>query len=50
MLGSVPYAGQLWLFWLAPLLGAAVAGVLARVLYESSTIVDTPGVEERRVN
>ncbi len=43
------YVGQLWLFWLAPLLGAAVAGVLARILYEPSTIVDTVVVEERRV-
>jgi aquaporin Z len=24
------YLGQLWLFWLAPILGAAVAGVIAR--------------------
>ena len=44
-----PYIGQLWLFWLAPLLGAALAGVLARVLYEKTSIVDTVVVEERRV-
>ena len=43
------YVGQLWLFWLAPLLGAAAAGVLARMLYEPSAIVDTVVVEERRV-
>jgi aquaporin Z len=24
------YIGQLWLFWLAPILGAAIAGVVAR--------------------
>jgi aquaporin Z len=24
------YIGQLWLFWLAPILGAALAGVVAR--------------------
>lgn len=28
------YIGQLWLFWVAPILGAAVAGVLARWLHE----------------
>ena len=43
------YVGQLWLFWVAPLLGAALAGMLARILYEPSTIVDTVVVEERRV-
>jgi aquaporin Z len=40
--------GQLWLFWLAPILGAIVAGVLARWLYEDSAILDTTVVEERR--
>lgn len=43
-----PYVAQLWLFWLAPLLGAIVAGVLARVLYEPFAVVDTIVVEERR--
>ncbi len=28
------YVAQLWLFWLAPILGAVVAGLLARWLYE----------------
>ncbi|MDB5414528.1 MAG: aquaporin [Rubritepida sp.] len=28
------YIGQLWLFWLAPIMGAMIAGVLARVLYD----------------
>ena len=28
------YIGQLWLFWVAPLAGALLAGVVARVLYE----------------
>jgi aquaporin Z len=28
------YIGQLWLFWIAPLAGALLAGVAARVLYE----------------
>ena len=29
-----PYIGQLWLFWLAPILGAVIAGLLARWMYE----------------
>ena len=28
------YVGQLWLFWLAPLVGALIAGVVARWLHE----------------
>jgi aquaporin Z len=43
------YVGQLWLFWLAPLAGAAVAGLLARWLYENEGIDETIVVEERRV-
>jgi aquaporin Z len=43
------YIGQLWLFWLAPILGAAIAGLLCRTLYESENIIDTIVVEERRV-
>lgn len=43
-----PYVGQLWLFWLAPIAGAALAGILARILYEPDTAVETV-VEERRV-
>lgn len=42
--------GQLWLFWIAPIAGAMVAGMLARWLYEPSKIVDTTVVEERRVS
>lgn len=45
-----PYVGQLWLFWVAPLLGAALAGVLARILYEPTAVVDTVVLEERRVS
>jgi aquaporin Z len=43
------YVSQLWLFWIAPLAGAAVAGLLARWLYENEGIDDTIVVEERRV-
>jgi aquaporin Z len=31
------YIGQLWLFWIAPLVGAAIAGVVGRWLYEHET-------------
>jgi aquaporin Z len=41
------YIAQLWLFWLAPLLGAIVAGLLARWLYEPAGIIETLVVEER---
>ena len=41
------YIGQLWLFWLAPILGAMVAGALARWMYEPDTLIDTIVVEER---
>jgi aquaporin Z len=43
------YVGQLWLFWVAPLAGAAVAGLLARWMYEDEGIEDTIVIEERRV-
>ncbi len=42
------YIGQLWLFIVAPIAGAMIAGVLARILYDGSSIVDTVVVEERR--
>jgi aquaporin Z len=34
------YVGQLWLFWIAPLLGAAVAGLVARWLYEGGQVTE----------
>jgi aquaporin Z len=42
------YVGQLWLFWLAPIIGAMVAGALARWMYEPDELIDTIVVEERR--
>src|SRR5215470_19894443 len=39
------YIGQLWLFWVAPIVGAVIAGWLARWLQYSE--VDTTIVEER---
>jgi aquaporin Z len=43
------YIAQLWLFWLAPIIGAVIAGVLTRWMYEPEAIIDTVVVEERRV-
>jgi aquaporin Z len=45
-----PYIGQLWLFWLAPIAGAVIAGLLTRWMYEEEAVlVDTLVVEERQV-
>jgi aquaporin Z len=41
------YILQLWMFWLAPILGAMVAGAFAKWLYEPAGILDTIVVEER---
>ena len=38
------YIGQLWLFWLAPLAGAVIAGLVARWLQAESTITTTKTV------
>src|ERR1700757_1534735 len=46
---GAPYIGQLWLFWLAPVIGAIIAGLLSRWMYEYEKIRDTIVVEERRV-
>ena len=43
------YVGQLWLFWVAPLLGALIAGVIGRILYEPSSMVQTIVVDEERI-
>lgn len=40
-------AAQLWLFWLAPIAGAMIAGVLARWLYADNAIAETTVVEKR---
>jgi aquaporin Z len=45
-----PYIRQLWLFWLAPIIGAALAGFLTRWLYQDQLVtVDTVVVEEQRI-
>ncbi len=43
------YIGQLWMFWLAPILGGMAAGALSRVLYEPSAITETVVVEKPAV-
>ena len=43
------YIGQLWLFWIAPIIGAVIAGLLGRWLHEPVQRVGTTVVEERRV-
>ena len=42
------YIGQLWLFWLAPIVGGMVAGALARWMYEPDVLIETIVVEERQ--
>ena len=49
LFAGTAYIGQLWLFWVAPIVGAVIAGLLTRWLYEPEAIVQTTVVEERRV-
>jgi aquaporin Z len=50
LFAGAPYIHQLWLFWLAPILGAAVAGLFTRWLYRGEvTLIDTVVVEEQQV-
>ncbi|MGI4810763.1 MAG: aquaporin, partial [Janthinobacterium lividum] len=44
------YVGQLWLFWLAPMLGALVAGLVGKTLYDASSISETVVTDEKRVS
>jgi aquaporin Z len=41
---------QLWLFWAAPIIGAVIAGLLSRWMYERETLIQTVVVEESRVS
>lgn len=44
------YVGQLWLFWLAPIVGAVIAGAVTRWLYRDELVtVETVVVEEQQV-
>jgi aquaporin Z len=41
------YVDQLWLFWAAPVIGAVIAGLLSRWMYEREAIVGSVVLEER---
>ena len=43
------HLAQLWLFWLAPIIGAVIAGLLAHWMYEREAIIETVVVEESRL-
>jgi aquaporin Z len=43
------HIGQLWLFWVAPIVGAVLAGLLAHWIYEREALVETVVVEESRI-
>jgi len=49
LFAGTAYISQLWLFWLAPIVGAVIAGLLTRWMYEQESIVETTVVEEHRV-
>ncbi len=42
-----PYIAQLWLFWLAPIAGAMLAGALARVIWEPAFEAETRVIDKR---
>lgn len=42
------YISQLWLFWVAPIAGAMIAGFVSRIFYEPSDAVETIIVEKHR--
>jgi aquaporin Z len=47
LFAGAAYVEQLWLFWLAPIVGAMVAGAMSRWMYEPDVLVETIVVEER---
>ena len=50
LFAGTAYISQLWFFWLAPIVGAVIAGLLTRWMYEQESIVETTVVEEHRVS
>ena len=50
LFAGLQYIDQLWLFWLAPILGAVIAGLFTRWLHRDELVtVETVVVEEERV-
>jgi aquaporin Z len=45
LLAGGPYIAQLWLFWVAPIAGAMLAGAVAKWLWEPADMVETVVVE-----
>jgi aquaporin Z len=44
------YVAQLWLFWLAPLIGAVIGGAVARWLHEPADMFETDVVERQEAS
>ncbi|MBV9589232.1 MAG: aquaporin, partial [Hyphomicrobiales bacterium] len=42
------YIAQLWMFWLAPIVGGLIAGAIGRAVFEPADAVETVVTEERR--
>ncbi|HEY1258499.1 MAG TPA: aquaporin Z [Stellaceae bacterium] len=50
LFAGAPYISQLWLFWVAPIIGAAIAGFFTRWLYRDELVtVETVVVEHERI-
>jgi aquaporin Z len=47
LFAGADYVAQLWLFWLAPVVGAMLAGAMAKWLYEPAVVVETVVIETR---
>src|SRR3954467_379622 len=43
------YLSELWLFWVAPIIGAVLTGLLSRWIYGNEALIQTVVVEESRV-
>jgi aquaporin Z len=41
LFGGSEYVAQLWLFWLAPLIGAAIAGLVTRWLHQPAEVTES---------
>jgi aquaporin Z len=49
LFGGGEYIGQLWLFWVAPLLGGAAAGLVSRWLYEEGQVTQSVVIVEQEM-